>query len=84
MGTPILSSLRDLLTASGTPIQDLPDPERTPLLDALQSIQALLAASASPIHRNDGRPARGIQYLRTLETAYTGPAAADHPRRGLR
>ena len=84
MGTPILSSLRDLLTASGTPAQDLPNPERTPLLDALRSIQVLLTASASPIHRNDERPARGIHYLQTLEKTYTGPAAPDHPRRGMR
>jgi ferredoxin-NADP reductase len=84
MGTPILSSLRDLLTLSGVAEADLPHPDRTPLSDAFKTVERLV--SASPKFFNHGaldRAHKGLHYLHLLEQAYTMEAAADHPRRGM-
>jgi len=85
MGSPIISSLRDLLILKGAPEHRLPDPDRMALYDALRMIRYLCEFQPSPVGDPGAneRAGMGLFYLSTLERSFKSEAAPDHARRGM-
>ena len=80
--SPIVSSLREALQQMGVKAENLPDPDRLPLVDALRRIVHLARQTGNPSAEN--RATMAGAYVGTLERAYRSDAAPDHPRRGMR